>query len=79
MLDILGNPLGGIGRIAGRPPTEDDGGSEVAVADGYGIDCVRYGGLKDDGGSIEPGCGYVGVMCDAALELLADIDDVAGV
>ena len=40
---------------------------------------MPYGGLKDDGGSMEPGCGYVGVVCEKAVALLLDMEDDAGV
>ena len=67
--------------MVGRPIDEVVDGIEVAVADGNGIGWdMPYGGLKDDGGSMEPcWCIVVGEMCEKAFALLPGIVEVVGV
>lgn len=73
-------PPGGMGCIFGKPVEVGVGGMELAVEDGYGMACdMGYGWLKDDGGSMDPGCALVGDMWEKALALLPGIDALDGV
>ena len=64
----------------GKPVEVGVGGMELAVEDGYGMPCdIEYGWLKEEGGSIAPGCAFVGDMCAKALGLLPGTDADDGV